>query len=215
MSPGPQDALPVPPEGFEKFLAAQPGFGVPLSDTVVSVVAVYLAELDRWRRKTNLTGHLSARELARHALESVLPIDIIVHGERVVDIGSGAGLPGLPLAIARRDLDVTLVEPRRKRCVFLRHVARTLDLANVRVLERRIEEVGGQTFGVATTRAVGNFAQWLRGAGFLDPGGRILAWTTERRELAEALGPSFELERSIPIPGSAKRQIAVFRKREA
>ena len=51
---------------------------------------------------------------------------LIVHGARVVDIGSGAGLPGLPLSIAREDLDVTLVEPRAKRCTFLRHVVRTL-----------------------------------------------------------------------------------------
>ncbi len=137
---------------------------------------------------------------------------LIAHGARVVDIGSGAGFPGLPLAIARDDLDVSLVEPRSKRCAFLRHVARTLGLENVRVLEARIEEVGGQTFDVATTRAVGHFAEWLAGTPFLDASGLVLAWTTDSASIETALGPKFRLERNLPIPESAKRRIVAFRR---
>jgi len=200
-------ADPLPPERFEEILRRRaPALGlaaVPLSR--------YLSELDRWRRRVNLTGNLTAEDLAEHVLESIFGSDLILHGARVVDIGSGAGFPGLPLAIARPDLAVTLVEPRGKRAAFLRHAARHLGLAGVAVLEARIEEVGGQTFDVATTRAVGSFADWIGDAGFLEPGGVLLAWTTEPTKIASEL-PLFVLARAVAIPGSAKRQIAAFRK---
>lgn len=204
---------PLPPERFEELLReGSPGFGLDLSPAVSGQLARYLSELDRWRRHSNLTGQLSPKELAAHALESVFGERLIIHGERVVDIGSGAGFPGMALAIARRDLGVTLVEPRQKRAAFLRHVARALELGSVTVVEDRIEKVGGQTFGVATTRAVGGFESWIGEAGFLSSGGSLLAWTTQRVELADELAGLFTFERSLAIPGSASRQIAVFRR---
>lgn len=129
-----------------------------------------------------------------------------------MDIGSGAGFPGLPLAIVRSDLAMTLLEPRGKRAAFLRHVVRTLDLRNATVLEARIEDVGGQTYGAATTRAVGGFSSWIGGADFLETRGLLLAWTTDADAVAREL-PGFELERSLLVPGSARRRIAAFRKR--
>jgi 16S rRNA (guanine527-N7)-methyltransferase len=201
------------PEDFRNLLQTEAGsFDLELSDEALRGLASYLAELDFWRRKVNLTGRLSSTELATHALESVLGAKLIAHGARVVDVGSGAGFPGLPIAISRGDLEVTLVEPRGKRCAFLRHVVRSLGLSRVRVLEARIEEVGGQTFDVATTRAVGNFADWLRGAPFLGESGSVLAWATGTEDLEAALGPAFRLERSVCVPGTAKRRIALFRR---
>jgi len=173
----------------------------------------YLSELDRWRRKVNLTGNLTAEELSDHLLESLVASNLIAHGERVVDIGSGAGFPGVPLAIARPDLAVALVEPRAKRAAFLRHVARHLGLPRVSVVETRIEEVGGQTFGVAATRAVGGFGSWIGDAAFLRPGGALLAWTTEAAAVARELR-GFDRVRTVPIPGSERRVIGVFRKRD-
>jgi 16S rRNA (guanine527-N7)-methyltransferase len=203
---------PRPPEDFRKLLELQSqAFGLVVEPSVLDRLAGYLSELDVWRRTTNLTGRLPPDELAAHALESLLGSRLITHGARVVDIGSGAGFPGLPLAIARPDLDVTLVEPRAKRCAFLRHVVRTLGLGNVRVLESRIEHVDGQSFDVATTRAVGHFAAWLAGARFLTPEGRVLAWATDTAALETSLGDAFRLIESLPIPGSARRRIAAFR----
>jgi 16S rRNA (guanine527-N7)-methyltransferase len=208
------EAKPLSAEEFERLLeAGQISFGLALPASVRSGLAGYLAELDRWRRATNLTGDLSGGQLARHALESVLASPLIAHGERLIDIGSGAGFPGLPLAIARPDLSVTLVEPRQKRAAFLRHVARILSLRNVQVSESRIEKLGGQTFGVATTRAVGNFDRWLGDASFLDRRGLLLAWTTRTvRPPLGALRGKLAPEYSVAIPGSAKAEIAVFRK---
>src|SRR5262245_55869770 len=136
---------PLSPRAFEPLLAEasrQLDFEVP--KPVRTRLSGYLSELDIWRRRLNLTGRLQARELAEHALESVFGASLIPHSSRVADVGSGAGLPGLPLAIARTDLDLTLVEPRERRCAFLRHVVRVLDLDNVSILQERIEEVGGQ-----------------------------------------------------------------------
>lgn len=209
----PEAESPLAPEGYARLLRNLcPGFSLDLAAPAIAGLASYLAELDLWRRRINLTGNLSAEELASHALESVLGAGLIAHGERVVDIGSGAGFPGLPLAIARPDLSVTLVEPRGKRCAFLRHVARSVSLENLRVIEGRIEEVGGQTFDVATTRAVGDLPGLLGNAPSLEPGGALMAWTTEPEALAASLEPGFSLERTIAVPGSSRRRIACYRR---
>jgi 16S rRNA (guanine527-N7)-methyltransferase len=209
-----EPADPLPPERFEEILRRRaPVLGIVLEGDRVEPLSRYLSELDHWRRRVNLTGNLSAEELSDHTLESLVASGLIAHGEQVVDIGSGAGFPGLPLAVFRPDLIVSLVEPRAKRTAFLRHVARTLGQANVTVIEARIEDVGGQTFGFATTRAVGGYGSWIGKAAFLRPRGVLLAWTTDPAAVAREL-PGLELARALAIPGSARRAIGVFVKRE-
>ena len=91
----------------------------------------------------------------RHLVNCALLADLIPHGASVCDIGSGAGLPGLVLALARPDLQVTLVEPLLRRTTFLEEVAGELHLANVEVVRGRAESVHGQRqFEVVTSRAV-------------------------------------------------------------
>lgn len=205
---------PLPAERFAEILAGKaPAFGLSLGGNAALRQGAYLAELDRWRLTTNLTGRLSPEELAEHALEALVASSLIADRQRVADIGSGAGLPGLPLAIDRPAVEVTLVEPRARRAAFLRHVVRALALPNVTVAEARIENVGGQTFDLATTRAVGGFTDWIGDAGFLVPGGRLLAWTTDPAAVARELGSLFRLERDLPVPGSRSRRVAVFEKR--
>jgi len=201
----------LPPERFEGLLRIQgPEFGLPPA-AFWPRLALYLSELSKWRLSMNLTGRLSPETLSSHALEAVLGETLIVHGARVIDIGSGAGLPGVPLAIARSDLSLSLLEPRAKRAAFLRHVARALGLSNAEVIEGRVEEVGGQTFDIATVRAVGNLADSLLSNPLLRSGGALLAWVTEPERLAKELAPRFTLERALPIPGSRQRSIALYR----
>lgn len=115
----------------------------------------------------------------RHVLNSAAAASEILHGESVVDIGSGAGLPGIPLALARPDLTVTLVEPLLRRVNFLEEIVGDLDL-NIRVVRGRAEEgaiidaVGGAD--VVTSRAVAPLAK-LAGwsAPLLRDGGRMVA----------------------------------------
>ena len=201
-----QPQPPRPPEAFRQLLqVANRSFGLRLAEPILARLGDYLAELDSWRRKVNLTGRLTPEDLANHALESALGSELIAHGARVVDIGSGAGFPGLPIAIAREDVDLTLVEPRSKRCAFLRHVVRTIGQTNVQVAEARIEDFAGDPFDVATTRALGRFEPRPH---YLKPGGLLLAWTT-RSEEHSPIGWSPVDE--LAIPGSRERIVRVLR----
>jgi len=203
---------PQPPERFAEILAERSrALGLEVAPPFNRLLARYLAELDVWRRRFNLTGRLSSEDLADHALESVpaSPLELIPDGARVVDIGSGAGFPAIPLAILRPDADVTLFEPTGKKTTFLRHLVRELPLARVRVEPRRIEDSRGETFQVATVRGVGSLGRHLGKAAFLCPGGRLLVWTTDSEEVARDL-PRFRLVREIPIPASDRKRIAVF-----
>ncbi len=203
-----------PPEFFAAEVEKQtPAFGLSLDPSRVLPLARFLAELDLWRRRTNLTGPLSAEDLVSHALESVLGEKLIPHGTRLLDIGSGAGLPGIPLAIARPDLSVTLLEPRGRRAAFLRHAARAVPVPNATVLERRSQELEEPAYDAATARAVGDLASVIGQAPFLVKSGAVLAWTTVPSAALETqLAGVFSLETVLPVPGSRRRVIALFRR---
>ena len=201
------------PEFFAGEIARQlPRFGLSPDLPKLLALSRYLAELDLWRRRTNLTGPMASEELVSHALESAFGEKLISHGARLLDIGSGAGLPGLPLAIARPDLAVTLLEPRSKRAAFLRHAVRAIPI-DARVLEDRLENLGAAEYDAAAVRALGGLAEKIDKAEFLVPGSALLAWTTEPQALESALAKVFRLETTASVPGSRRRVIALLRKR--
>lgn len=111
-------------------------------------------------------GLLGPRELpriwSRHVLNSALLAELIPPGSKVVDVGSGAGLPGIPLAIARPDCEFTLVEPMERRSTWLQSVVDDLGLKNVTVLRSRAEDVERTDFDIATARAVAALDKLLR-----------------------------------------------------
>jgi 16S rRNA (guanine(527)-N(7))-methyltransferase RsmG len=202
-----------PPEYFTAEIGRQiPPFELSLDQSRVELLARYLAELDLWRRRTNLTGPMSAEDLVAHVLESAFGERLIPHGARLLDIGSGAGLPGIPLAIARLDLAVTLLEPRARRVTFLRHVARTVPVVNVAVDQARALQQRLAGFSAATCRGVANLAAVIGRAEFLEPKALLLAWTTEPQEIGKVLAATFALERTEPVPGSRRKVVAVYRK---
>ena len=208
-----EEAGAQPPEFFAaEILAHLPRFGLSFGAPEVASLARYLAELDLWRRRTNLTGPLSGEDLVSHTLESAFGVKLISHGARVLDIGSGAGLPGVPLAIAGPSLTVALLEPRSLRAAFLRHVVQTVPMRNADVVEERIERLAGRQYEVATTRALGNIPRLIRGAEFLVQGGALLSWTTEPQALAKSFKKAFSLETVLPIPESRRRVLALLRK---
>ena len=211
MSAGPE---PLPPEEFRKLLELElPRWNLTAPENALAALARFLAELDRWRRRVNLTGRLSPSDLVSHALESVLGAHFLPEGARVVDIGTGGGFPGVPLAIWRTDLEVTWLEPREKRAAFLRHVARTLPVENARILVARQEELPRESFGFATSRAVTSEPEVWADAPFLEPGGALLLWTTESKKRAADLAEhGLRWEATLPVPGSRGRAIVLFRK---
>ena len=134
-------------------------------------------ELQKWGASSNLVGSTERSQLQIHIDDSLVAAAELPERVRVVDLGSGAGFPGLPLAIARPDLAVTLVEIRERRVHFLRHVVRTLDLA-VEVLRTRIQSVPEQPFAFALARAVGPLEETARlAAPWVDVDGEIWIWS--------------------------------------
>ena len=122
----------------------------------------------------------------RHLLNSAVVGEYLPHGARVVDVGSGAGLPGIPLCLARPDLDVTMLEPMARRVAWLNEVVDTLSLS-ARVVRGRAEEpaIKQQLAGadVVTARAVAPLARlWTWSAPLLRQGGRLVALKGESAE---------------------------------
>lgn len=113
-------------------------------ETAVERFALYRDELVKWGRVMNLSSRLSDRDIIyTHFMDSL----IYLHGlsgdssQRIADVGSGAGFPGVPMAIMRGDSEYDLVEPRQKRATFLNHIIRVLNLKNARVINDRIENL--------------------------------------------------------------------------
>lgn len=132
-------------------------------------------------------GLIGPREVPRlwdrHLLNCAVVQEALPHGVSVADIGTGAGLPGLVLAIARPDLQVTLVEPLLRRTTYLQEVVDALELSNVEVVRARADEVMGREFDVVTSRAVAaldKLARWCMP--LVKVGGTMLAMKGSRAE---------------------------------
>ncbi|KRF37584.1 16S rRNA (guanine(527)-N(7))-methyltransferase RsmG [Nocardioides sp. Soil805] len=130
----------------------------------LSVITAYADVLATDGVVRGLIGPREAPRLwERHLLNCAVLGDVVQSDASVCDIGSGAGLPGLVLAIARPDLTVTLVEPLLRRTTFLDEVVAELDLSNVEVVRGRAEDLHGRrTFDVVTSRAVAPLERLLR-----------------------------------------------------
>ena len=127
-----------------------------------SALAQHWLLVQQWNARTNLTAiHDAPTAMVRHYRDSLMALPYLTGGP-IVDFGSGAGFPGMVLAIARPDWQVTLVEPRRKRVSFLEVARARLELHNVRVHHGRLEDVADQSYAHAVSRAT--FAD----AGFMD-----------------------------------------------
>ena len=200
------------PEAFDPILSRlAPDLALDLAKGERRKLAAYLSELSVWNESTNLFGRLSSEDLARHALESMLGAPVFDPGDRLLDIGSGGGLPGIPLAIA--GLDVTLLEPRERRSAFLRHVLRAVPGLKASVLVDRVEKLSASRFDAATVRAVGGLGALIGKGDFLEKDGKLVIWTADPDRNARDLERGFRFERVVPIPGASRRKIAVFRKR--
>ena len=128
-------------------------------------------------------GHLHTR----HILDSLRAVaHISAQAGRIVDLGSGAGLPGLPIAVVRPALEVTLTEPRQARVAFLELAVQTLGLPNVRVFPGPAEELASG-FDVCLARGFGDVRRsWIAARDLLDPGGDLLYWAGRTFEIDEA-----------------------------
>jgi len=115
-----------------------------------------------WNRIHNLTGAKTRREVEINITDSLLPTTFIEPPTSLLDVGTGAGFPGLLLAIAYPTTPVTLCEPRNKRAAFLKYAAMELALENVTVIKKRVEKLQHHPFDLISSRAVTNTEMLLQ-----------------------------------------------------
>ena len=189
-------------------------FGIELSRVECEQFGHYLDLLDAWSKRTNLIAARTRDEIIdRHVLDSIAPLRFIRRAAVVADFGSGAGFPAVPLAILAPATRFHLVESRHKRATFLRHVARTLDLANVQVYEERGEEwTPGEAVDLTIGRAVRADLIAELSLRVLTSSGRLVVMR-KRTDCALRVRGFVESER-VPydLPGGKQHEIVVLRR---
>ena len=139
--------------------------GAPLREVQLEQLERYLTLLEKWNRVYNLTAIRERERMVSHHVLDSLSILPHVRGPRVLDVGSGAGLPGVPLAIAQPQLQVTLLDANHKKAAFLRQVVAELSLANADVRAERVESWETETrFDTIVSRALGELGEFAAGS---------------------------------------------------
>lgn len=188
--------------------------GLDLPASAQAKLLAYRDLLLKWNRTYNLTALRDPEQaISHHLLDSLAILPWIVGGS-LLDVGSGGGLPGIPLAIAKPDLQVTMVDAVQKKVSFLQQAAIELELPNVHAVHARVEELPGQ-FAQITSRAFSELAEFVRlTRHLLAPGGRWLAMKGVRPEAEiTALPPDIRVAAVEPldVPGlRAERHLIIL-----
>ncbi len=148
----------------EKMIINVDKLGITLSEIQLKQFYNYMNLLIEWNKKINLTAIIEPDEIIlKHFVDSLTISKYISDGTRVVDVGTGAGFPGIPLKIYRQDLEITLLDSLQKRINFLDEVIRELNLEKIETVHSRVEDFGKdkkyrEKFDISTSRAVANLA---------------------------------------------------------
>lgn len=204
--------------------------GIQLSDETNSRLITYIEELLRWSPKIDLISQTDPAEIIRkHLLDSLAVAPCIPEGAAVLDLGSGAGLPGVPLAILLTQASISLLEARRRRVSFLKTIARNLKLENLSIYEGRAEILAQEpsfheVFDVVITRATWDTKQFLhfatpfvrrRGVAMIMKGPRNPKDHNDEGS-EESSGFLLKEQREYSLPfGQEKRRLLMFAKSAA
>lgn len=190
--------------------------GIALDEAAIARLIDYVELLERWNAAYNLTAVRDPAEMVtRHLIDS-LAILPHVSGATLADLGSGAGLPGIPLAIAAPARETLLVDSNGKKARFLREAVRRLDLKHVRVAESRVEDIAG-TFDCITARAFASLGDMLGWGGHLlaDNGIWLAMKGRVPADELDAMPPGFRVEKivALHVPGlDAERHLVVLKR---
>jgi 16S rRNA (guanine527-N7)-methyltransferase len=197
---------------------------IDLSADQVDAVFIYLAELKKWNRKINLTAIRDEQDIViKHFLDSLSYMKGLsaAPGLKLLDMGSGAGFPAIPIKLVQPDIAITMVESVKKKASFLRHIIRTLKLAGIEVLDKRTEELPDSfhdSFDVVTARAFADMNKAIAsGLSFLKLGGLMVLSrgpeeTIDQQELAGS-GVVLQKRIELTLPHSEyKRAIWVLKR---
>ena len=202
-------------------------FGINLSSYQIGLLGVHLDELWEWNKKTNLTG-LSSREkiIKELILDSMIPSVYLPDRGRLLDIGSGAGFPGIPLIICKPALTAHLLEPNSKKTSFLKQTIRLTKLRQIHVIRGRIEQCAGlldpEGYHIITARALAHLPRVLEWcAPHLTAEGLVVNFQGEQlqkslEDSSDVINQqSLSLYKTIPytLPGKdSLRNILIFKK---
>jgi len=163
---------------------------IPFNVEQLAKLDVFLQELERWNKVYGFVKAAGRQLIIRHVLDSLSAwrkISTLARRAQVVDVGSGAGFPGIPLAVFLADSRFTLLEPSAKKAAFLRNVAILAHLDNVEVEEARLEEVQ-RCFDLVVFRAFTPLHREIDALRrILDPGGVIIAYKGKRARILEEI----------------------------
>jgi 16S rRNA (guanine527-N7)-methyltransferase len=198
----------------ERLIRDTATLGIDLSDQAAQSLLRLLAELERWNRTYNLTAIRNRADmLTRHLLDS-LSVHPDLRGVRIADVGTGAGFPGLPLALVNRDRRFTLIDSNGKKVRFVQHAVRELGLTNVEVVQTRVEAFKPvRPFDTVVARAFAPLPELIAGiAPLCAMQTRVLAMKGKwPRQEIEALPAPWRHEgsRELTVPGLAESRCVI------
>jgi 16S rRNA (guanine527-N7)-methyltransferase len=189
-------------------------FGLELSGRQLAQILAYLELLLRWNRRINLTSLARPEDcLTRHFGESLFLARLLKLEGRLLDVGSGAGFPGLALKIVFPALRATLLEPVAKKRAFLNEAARACQFDGVEVRPERLEDYAPGAVGrfdAATVRALGRLPETVRHlAPCLKPTGRLCLWLGRGQVASLGQSSVIDWQEPVPLPLSESRVILV------
>jgi 16S rRNA (guanine527-N7)-methyltransferase len=189
--------------------------GVSLDDGSAERLLDYLDLLYVWNRSAGLTAVPRQDAVRLHVLDSLTVLETLEGVGRLADLGSGGGLPGIPIAIMCQETNVTLVETRRRKCSFLREVRRIIGLENCEVLETDADTLAGSVdeFDAVVSRAFRPSARFVATAAKLvRSGGRVIVMSGRDADLGvtsdvlDGLGLARIGQRDFRLPGGPERR---------
>ncbi|MCG8551393.1 MAG: 16S rRNA (guanine(527)-N(7))-methyltransferase RsmG [Desulfobacterales bacterium] len=196
--------------------------GVKVSPDQVDLMAAHARELQLWNAKMNLTAITDIRLMAyKHFVDALAAAQFLEQPSRIMDIGSGAGFPAVPMKVICPDFDVTMVDAVRKKVSFLNHVARTLKLDKINAVHARVEDLAKdpghfQGYDTVTARGFADLGKLAALAGpMLAPGGRIYALkgANALAEITSEIEKRFQItHRSYTLPFADAQRVVVILK---
>lgn len=154
---------------------------IPLPDNFFSNIQKYKENLFKWNKIHNLTGAKDEATIDDFIYDALFPVTFLQKPKSLMDIGTGAGFPGMILALALPDTEVTLVEPLAKRAGFLQFIKADLGLENVTVVKKRVEQMQPKIFEIITSRAVTDTKMLLKlSENFRDESSQLLFYKGEK-----------------------------------
>lgn len=202
--------------------------GLRLSQHHLDLFLLYLNELEYWNQKMNLTGLTEPRRILNDLLlDSLIPISILPKEGKMLDIGSGAGFPAIPIKIINPSLRIQLIEASSKKASFLKQVIRLLKLDDIHVIRERIEECNNiplESYDLVTARAFASFEETISSCyRFLSSDGILLCflgnnaekYLIENKHIMEKY--SIYVHKKLPyaLPGKINTRYDIFLKKKS